>query len=152
MARKAIDPILRFNRKYIVDEKTGCWNWTEPLTKYGYGVLKIKGKFIKAHRFAYQYFKEPLVEGKIICHCCNNRKCVNPEHLRQDTYSSNSIDMVYQKKHWDQILSVQEVIEIKISLKNYYRGQIRDLAHFYKVDQRTISSIKNERSWSHVEI
>ena len=52
----------------------------------------------------------------------------------------------------DQILSVEEVIEIKKALKNFYRGQIKDLAHFYKVSERQISHIKNGDRWSHIQI
>jgi hypothetical protein len=147
-----VDPIERFNQKYTVDENTGCWNWNCKLSFYGYGVLKVNKKTIKAHRFSYEYFIGPLLDDKIICHTCSNRKCVNPNHLRQDTYKSNSIDMAIDGKCKDQILSVEEVIEIKKSLKCFYRGQVKDLAHFYKVSPKTISAIKTGYSWSHILI
>lgn len=147
-----LDPIERFNQKYVIDEMTGCWLWIGTLTKIGYGRLNINKKFILAHRFSYEYFKGPLIKGLVICHNCKNRKCVNPEHLRQDTLSSNSIDMVKIKNQNKQILSYNEVIEIKKALKHYYFGQIKDLSNLYKVDSRTISSIKNGITWSHIEI
>ena len=152
MARIKKDPIDRFKEKYIVDEESGCWNWTGTITNKGYGTFHINNKEIKAHRFSYEYFIGPLDLKLMICHNCHNRKCCNPNHLRQDTNYSNMIDMVYQKNQRHQILSVDEVIEIKKALKNYYRGQIKDLAHFYKVDPETIGAIKNSRSWSHIQI
>jgi hypothetical protein len=62
------------------------------------------------------------------------------------------IDRVHQKKHPCQILSVEEVIEIKKALQNPYRGQQQDLAHFYKVNQPAISNIKTGKRWSHIVI
>ena len=151
MARAKIDPIIRFHQKYVVDPETECWLWQDKLL-FGYGRLQINGKSIKAHRFSYEYFIGPLEDGLVIAHNCNNSKCVNYKHLRQDTQSSNCIDKSYLKTHRSQILSIDEVIEIKKSLKHYYRGQCKDLAHYYKVSQETISSIKKGRSWSHLEI
>jgi len=150
--RKAVEPILRFNKKYIVDDETGCWEWQGALDKDGYGVIKIKGKMIKAHRFAYETFIGPLIEGLVICHNCNHPKCVNFNHLRQDTASSNMIDRVHQQKHPKQILTVEEVIEIKKALQHPYRGIQRFLAKEYGVHEDTISCIKTGYSWSHIVI
>jgi hypothetical protein len=146
-----IEPIERFHKKYKIDEETGCWNWTASKC-LGYGLIKINGKMIRAHRFSYEYFVGPLNSTLDICHNCNNPACVNPNHLRQDTVSSNMIDKLNAFKQSGQVLSVEEVIEIKKSLKNYYRGQVTDLAHFYKVDKRIISNIKTGKRWSHVVI
>jgi hypothetical protein len=144
-------PIERFHSKYEIDQETGCFNWTGHKIKE-YGRLEINGKSIIAHRFSYETFVGPLDPKLEICHNCNNKSCVNPNHLRQDTRSSNHIDMSYVKSHSKQILLVEEVIEIKKALKHYYRGQIKDLAEFYKVNHRTISEIKNGNNWSHIKV
>jgi hypothetical protein len=148
---RGVDPIERFNQKYIVDENSGCWNWIANKCS-GYGQIKINGKMIRAHRFSYEYFVGPLEDNLEICHNCNNPSCVNPEHLRQDTKSSNMIDRSYSKTFALQILSVDEVIQIKKAQKFYYRGQNKDLAHFYKVCQGTISDIRRGKRWSHIKI
>lgn len=152
MARPKIDPIERFNQKYIIDEETGCWNWIGYIEPNGYGHSYYKRKTIRAHKLSYILFKNDVNPDLVICHSCNNRKCVNPDHLREDTRSSNSIDMVNSGNQMQQKLSFDEVIEIKKALKHYYKGQVNDLAHFYKVNHRTISGIKTGKRWSHVEI
>jgi hypothetical protein len=146
-----VDPIERFNQKYIVDQETGCWIWIAAKC-LGYGLIRINGKMMRAHRFSYEYYKGPLDSKLDICHNCNNPSCVNPSHLRQDTVSSNMIDCLNAKRRYKQILSVEEVIEIKKALKHYYYGQCKDLAHYYKVDLRIISNIKQGKRWSHVEV
>ncbi len=147
-----VDPIERFHQKYVIDEETGCWNWTAALDYEGYAKIKINKKTVMAHRFAYEYYIGDIDSNLEICHNCHNRKCVNYNHMRQDTKSSNNIDRSYQKTNPMQILSVDEVIQIKKALKHYYRGQCKDLAHFYKVSTATISLIKKGASWSHVEV
>jgi hypothetical protein len=132
---KLIEPIQRFNKKYIIDEETGCWNWIGSISKYGYGKFTIK-----------------FQDGFILCHSCNNRKCVNPWHLRQDTYKSNSIDMVIANRQRCQKLSVSQVIEIKKELEHYYRGQYKNLSDIYGVTPTAIQDIKAGRTWSHVKI
>lgn len=151
MVRKIIDPIVRFNQKYIIDEETGCWNWIAGKCQ-GYGHLRVNGKMMRAHRFSYEYYVGPLDNTLDICHECNNPSCVNPKHLRQDTVSSNMIDKLNANNGFGQVVSVEEVIEIKKALLNYYRGQVTDLAHYYKVDKRIISNIKRGKRWSWVNI
>ena len=149
---KCVDAIIRFNQKYVVDEETGCWQWIGSINENGYGKFSIKCKSIRAHRFSYEYYVGPLEDRLVIAHICNNRKCVNYNHLRQDTHKSNSIDMVISNNQWKQKLSVEEVIQIKKELKCYYRGQYKNLSDIYGVNPMTISQIKKGLTWSHVVI
>jgi hypothetical protein len=146
------NPIERFNQKYVVDEETGCWNWVAGTNNKGYGSFRVGDKTLKAHRFSYEYYIGPINPELEICHNCNNCKCINPDHLRQDTRKSNMIDKSYAGTNNNQILSVDEVIQIKKELLHPYHGQQQDLAHFYKVRKQTINEIKKGRSWSHVKI
>jgi hypothetical protein len=150
--KKPIDPIIRFSSKYIVDEETGCWNWIGNSFRTGYGCFKYNNKNVSAHRFAYEYYNGPLKEGLEICHSCNNKSCVNYKHLRQDTKQSNSYDALLVNNGPSQKLSIDEVIQIKKELMHPYRGQYKDLAHFYKVHEETIGHIKRGTRWSHINI
>jgi CMP-N-acetylneuraminic acid synthetase len=147
----------RFLSKIIIDEKTKCWNWNSTL-RDGYGRFKAEKKVLTASRFSYEFYKEPILEGNVIMHICDNTLCVNPDHLLQGTHKDNAQDKVNKKRHtfgekaWQHLLSENEVIEIKKALQNYYYGQVNDLAHFYKVNHRTISSIKRGTTWSHIKI
>lgn len=73
-------------------EKTDtCWIW-KGLYHKEYGLLFYK-RHIKAHRFSYMIHKGHLIKGKMICHTCDNPKCVNPDHLYQGTAQDNFNDM-----------------------------------------------------------
>jgi hypothetical protein len=148
---KKENPIDKFNRNYIVDSISGCWIY-QKIGKDNYGRIFLNNKYIKAHRFSYETFVGPLNTELEICHNCNCKACVNPNHLRQDTRSSNAIDRVYDANNSNQKLTPEQVIEIKIALQNPYYGIQRYLAKKYKVHYATINDIKTKKRWSHLTI
>ena len=149
---KKEDPLIRFHRKNEIDPISGCWLWNSTKDKNGYGVIGINKKTIKAHRFSYETFIGPLDTELEICHSCNCKSCVRPDHLRQDTKSSNAIDRVYDYKQNGQILTPEQVKEIKKELQNAYYGINNVLAKKYGVHNSLISDIKLGKRWSHLTI
>ena len=80
----------RFWKK--VQKTDTCWLWTAGSRGNGYGCIKYKGKVHDAHRFVW-FLTHGSFSKKWILHKCNNRKCVNPEHLYEGTPKQNFDDM-----------------------------------------------------------
>jgi len=76
-----------------------CWEWQGSLNDSGYGNTSFKCKGIKAHRLAWFYVSGSH-STKHILHSCDNRKCVNPKHLREGVQADNSRDMVDRRRHF----------------------------------------------------
>jgi HNH endonuclease len=74
--------------RYAVDPETGCWNWTGPLDRGGYGSAKISGHY-RTHRAFYERYVGSIPAGLQIDHLCRNRACVNPAHMEPVTQREN---------------------------------------------------------------
>ena len=77
-----------------VNKTEGCWPWIGYRNEKGYGVMCFRGKNIRAHRFAYLLTKGPIPAKYLICHTCDNRPCVRPDHLYVGTFLQNARDAV----------------------------------------------------------
>ena len=79
-------------------DSNGCWIWQYTKSEKGYGVMYIykpgrpRGVRTKAHRLSYEIFKGPIPAGKYVCHSCDVRSCINPDHLWIGTHQENMND------------------------------------------------------------
>lgn len=76
---------------------SGCWLWTGVLNRSGYGQTRPPGtggnKRVLAHRVSYEAFVGPIPPGLFVCHSCDVRCCVNPDHLFVGVNLDNCRDM-----------------------------------------------------------
>lgn len=85
------DQKSRFARRYIVDQKTGCWLWHGHMAPDGYGRVRLGPSKVHAHRAVYMEYKGHIPDGLQIDHLCCVRNCVNPEHLEAVTSRVNGL-------------------------------------------------------------
>ncbi len=69
----------------------GCWEKSSNNRDY-YSRFSYKGRVVGAHRVAYEVFRGPIPEGMCVCHRCNNKRCMNPNHLYLATNKQNIQD------------------------------------------------------------
>lgn len=83
----------RFDRMYIPEPNSGCWIWIGACPDPpGYGRINILGEIIGTHRFSYERFIGPIPEGMLVCHKCDTRCCVNPDHFFLGDHAANGRD------------------------------------------------------------
>lgn len=72
--------------------ESGCWLFEGSTIKRGYGRLASSGQ-LTAHRASYERFYGPIPDGMCVCHACDVRSCINPNHLFLGTHRDNTQDM-----------------------------------------------------------
>jgi hypothetical protein len=141
----------RFFSKVKINDVTGCHEWTGAKFRDGYGQFRVGNgtlKMISAHR----WICEPIPEGMLVLHKCDNRSCVNRDHLFFGSHKENMTDMVAKNRQAKGArcaktkLTEDQVKEIRKDTRRQ-----RDIADAYGVGKSLISYIKRKEIWTHVD-
>ena len=139
-----------------IDKKeNGCWEY-RVIDSNGYGWLRVGGVRTGAHRYSYAKYVGLIPGEMLVCHSCDNRKCVNPDHLFTGTHKDNSDDMYSKNRQVKAIgarnkktkLLAAQVVEIRELLD---AGEsLRSIGRKYDVTHQNIIDIKHNRTWKHL--
>lgn len=135
----------------------GCWNWMGFLSK-GYGTYEKDGTLLRASRYAWKEFFGTIPSGLYLCHKCDNRAYVNPDHLFLGTAKDNSTDMkmkgrsTYGERNGNCVLTEQMVRGIYADRRQIIGLSTQELAKKYGVGKTTIGHILRGRTWRHLNL
>lgn len=130
-------------------DENGCWIW-QGVTYAGYGRVRMPpaGRPGFCHRLMYEEVNGLLPKKMCVMHLCDNRRCINPDHLRAGTHTENMIDRS-RKGRSTAMLTADQVLEIRQKNKDGV-GQTK-LADMYGVSTGTISAICTRKTWKWLE-
>lgn len=163
-----------FWKKVRIAGDEECWEWLGIISTVGYGQFPKYGNNWAAHRLSYVFKNGPIGLGMLVCHTCDNRKCVNPKHLFQGTPKDNMVDMKEKgrsrclsgpdhpyKRNPELIrrgeirgvyvrLTAEKVKELRHARK-FLKMSNSELARKYGVGKTTIQNAISGRYWAHVK-
>ena len=143
-----------------VTTPSGCMEWQGYRSK-GYGRVYYNGKNWRAHRLV-MHLQDRLPKGMCALHACDNRPCINPDHLFAGTEADNTADMMSKGRH-----RLAEVFNPKRGSESNFAklteasvleivrcaraGEIqKSIANRFGIKQSAVSMIMSGRRWSHI--
>lgn len=121
--------------------ESDCIEWTKSLNKDGYGRRRFRGQSMGAHRAAWIETNGAIPGGLVVRHKCDNRACVNIEHLELGTQAENMMDCSVRST-FNSKLTEEDVKDIRTS-----SDTLKFMAEKYSVSETTISRIRNHKRW-----
>lgn len=141
-------------------DATECWEWIAAVDKSGYGEFGHGGGpgWKKAHRVAFAMEKHLIPPGMQVLHKCDNRRCVNPNHLFLGTAADNVRDMVVKGRNgwdrsmgaakWNAKMTDEKVAVLRLAAE--HGVLLSDLARYYGISRTQAMRIADGTSWKHV--
>lgn len=141
----------RFWSRVVMAPDDGCWEWIGSHNKLGYGVLRINGKYVRAHRVSLVLSGVQIPAGMVVCHRCDRPSCVRPDHLSIGTQKDNMVDaagkmrLASGERHCGTTLRSSDVVTIRTL---YASGESSaSIASRYKISKREAWRIARGERW-----
>lgn len=130
-----------------------CWEWIGAVSGEGshYGSYAVYGRRVGAHRVALEAkLGRPIRDGMVCMHVCDNRTCVNPDHLQEATPSQNSRDTAAKGRRNPRprfVLTEDDVHRIRAA-----RGTQAQIARRFGISRSHVGAIRRYERWVDVEV
>ncbi|MGL5852638.1 MAG: HNH endonuclease [Phycicoccus sp.] len=155
--RGEFTPEERLARRTPPADGDRCREWQGKRNERGYGRFWLRGRWVLAHRAAFELAWGGLPAGLVVRHRCDNPPCVNLEHLELGTHADNMRDMaernrrkgiatVWGERHGRSKLTRAQVEEIRS--RRDAGVLLADLAGAFDVSKQHVSKICRREKWA----
>jgi DNA-binding transcriptional regulator YiaG len=158
----SFDPFLEIKLEDLlaktITTETGCMEWQGARRPDNYGMLSRHSKEMRVHRLScFLAHGETTIPRAVVMHLCDNRPCINPEHLRWGTQKENIQDASAKglmkgrnhtrgEDHPMSKLTWLQVNQIR-RMRRHNKIPQRVVAKLFYISQATVNDIDQEKIW-----
>jgi len=142
----------------MVTRGPGCWLYRKQRSSDGYGVFKMNGRSVRAHRFSWELANGPIPDGLWVLHRCDTPRCVRPDHLFLGTPRDNVQDAIRKGRRRYEPARGEQNGSAKLSVAQVREARVRvavgepkaSVARDFGVHPTTILRLVEGNTWREV--
>lgn len=147
----ALDASTFLSQRAERDPDSGCLLWQGSTRPNGYGQAVFRQRMWKAHRLAYETWVGAIAGGMLVCHACDNRRCIEPTHLFLGSAADNNNDRDAKGRTAKGERNNSKLTEEAVRAIRASTAATKALAAEYGVFHTVIWKIRTRRAWAHVD-
>ena len=137
-------------RSRVTVAASGCWEYGGSKDPGGYARASYDGIPITAHRIMCAYANDmELEELKVAGHRCDNRACVNPDHLFPTDWAGNVHDMVRKGRAGMAVLTPEQIP----ATRQFYWATgvtMKEAAEYMGLPKAAVNQLLNGTTWKSI--
>lgn len=139
----------RIKNRSIINEASGCMEWTSSTNADGYAIISIGKKKIRVAKYLLEKeLGRAINDGFETCHTCNNRKCISIKHLYEGTHQQNQSDIAKNGSLRGKNAKISKDTALKIKQMINMGKRTKDIVSTLCVSETNISNIKQKICWA----
>ena len=131
----------KFHKSYDI-KPYGCHEWKTP-TLTGYGTIGGQG----AHRFAWELLKGRIPQGMGVLHKCDNKRCVNVDHLYIGDDKDNALDRKAMRYSIDELVEIERLVKLCKSTPKNKDPKLPHIAKKFNISVMTLHRMQRSSQW-----
>ena len=139
------------------DNSKICLEWIGPFDNYKRPKFYFKGKYVPAKRVMFESWFGPIGNGKVVSNTCCNKKCVRPDHLRQnyffmeETFARNGVkDPKNRRRKMRVLIDEKQMLRVFNGIKHGWLKNINDIGIMLNVDNYDVIEFLKNDKWDQI--
>jgi hypothetical protein len=139
------------------DNSKICLEWSGPFDNFKRPKFYFDGKYIPAKRVMFESWFGPIDDEKVVSNTCCNKKCVRPDHLRQnyffmeETFARNGMKDPKDRRRKMRVKIYEEhMLRVFNGIKGGWLKSINEIGVMLNVENSDVIEFLKNDKWDQI--